>query len=107
MLAEVVGAEDVQKARAIVVLSVTRTSRRRARLLARSMHLRIPTAQVILAALAGPQSDSPAAMLRGIRYVRTVCELLDALGMTKPGGPAGAAPAPGESKANSKTDAPP
>ena len=80
MFAELVASPGAVGARALVVLSVARTSRRRARLLARTLRVRFPKSPVVLAALAGPRSDAPASTTRGIQYVRSLGELIETLG---------------------------
>ena len=107
VLAPLIASDEALNARGLVVLSVARSSRRRARLIARALHTRLPDAQVILAALAGPRPESPASNLRGIRYVLNITELLDALGLPLPTPTPNAAPgAPGEGQPRDDSDTP-
>lgn len=78
MLTELVGTPEAIGARALVVITLSRASRKRARLLARTLHARIPGVPVILAAM---NSRRAPALPRGIRSIHSAAELFEALNL--------------------------
>lgn len=84
MLAELTGSPEVLAARAIVVITLSRASRKRANLLARTLHARVPGVPVILAAM---NSRSTRASIGGISRIHSAAELFEVLSLPVPAEP--------------------